>query len=265
MRKGHSFGNQQLIDGLAYDGLTDVYNNIAMGLCAEKTVNDLKIEREVQDDFCIHSYERVLQSQKENRYLNEIIEIELKGKNNSEFFSSDEEVLKYKKEKIPLLKPVFSKNGTITAGNASKINDGGCALILASEQAVKNFNLKPLARVVNYADAEVEPIDFCVAPAKAAQLALKRANMKMNQIEFHEINEAFACTTLANMKLLDLSMDKVNVNGGAVALGHPIGFSGARIVLSLMSVLQQNKGKYGMASICNGGGGGSAVIIENLL
>lgn len=146
--------------------------------------------------------------------------------------------MKYKKEKIPLLKPVFSKNGTITAGNASKINDGGCALILASEKAVKDFNLKPLARVVNYADAEVEPIDFCVAPAKAAQLALKRANMKMNDIQFHEINEAFACTTLANMKLLDLSMEKVNVNGGAVALGHPIGFSGARIVLSLMSVLQ---------------------------
>lgn len=169
------------------------------------------------------------------------------------------------KEKLPLIRPAFSKNGTITAGNASKLNDAGCAVVLMSEEQVKRLGVQPMARIVSYGDAEVEPIDFCIAPSKACQKALDRANLSLQQIDYHEINEAFAVTVLANLKLMDLDVNKVNVNGGAIAMGHPIGMSGARVILSLMNVLQANRGKYGMASLCNGGGGSTAMIIENLM
>jgi acetyl-CoA C-acetyltransferase len=178
--------------------------------------------------------------------------------------TEDEEWKKYNKEKMLQLKPAFSKTGAITAGNASKLNDGGACVIVMAENVAKELGYKPLARIVSFGDAEVAPIDFCVAPAKSAQVALDRAGLKLSQIDFHEINEAFAATVVANLKLLDLPHDRVNVHGGAVAMGHPIGMSGARIIISLMTVLRQNKGKYGMASICNGGGGGTSIIIENL-
>lgn len=255
------YGNGTLVDGLAYDGLTDVYSNVAMGVCAEKTAADLKLTRQVQDDFTVTSYERTLEAIKTGRFSHEIVPVQISEK---ESFGQDEEVLRYQKEKIALLKPAFAKNGTITAANASKINDGASCIILASEEALKKHKLTPLARVVSYADAEVEPVDFCIAPAKSAAKALQRGGLKISNIDFHEINEAFAVTVLANMKLLDIGIEKINVNGGAVALGHPVGMSGSRIVLSLLSVLKQNSGKYGMAGICNGGGGGTSVIIENI-
>eukprot|EP00331_Platyophrya_macrostoma_P034991 CAMPEP_0176445886 /NCGR_PEP_ID=MMETSP0127-20121128/23984_1 /TAXON_ID=938130 /ORGANISM="Platyophrya macrostoma, Strain WH" /LENGTH=406 /DNA_ID=CAMNT_0017831789 /DNA_START=21 /DNA_END=1241 /DNA_ORIENTATION=+ len=260
-RKGHTFGNEQLIDGVAYDGLTDVYNGIAMGLCAEKTSSDLKIERAVQDEFCIASYERTNAAMKDGRFKNEIVPIKISDK---ETVSEDEEPKKFLKEKIPLLKPVFSKTGTITAANASKINDGAATFILMSADKAKEKGLKPLARIVSYADAETDPIDFCIAPTPAIQKALQYAGKKITDIDYFEINEAFAATVLANMKLLDLDHERVNVNGGAVALGHPIGMSGARIVQSLISVLKQKGARFGIASICNGGGGASAMLIENL-
>ncbi|EGR34678.1 hypothetical protein IMG5_004260 [Ichthyophthirius multifiliis] len=260
-RKGILYGNQQLLDGLATDGLSDVYNKCAMGVCAEKTAQDFQISRQLQDDFCISSYERALQAAKQGKFNEEIVPVKL---NDKETFSQDEEPQKFRKEKIPLLKPAFSKTGTITAANSSKINDGACSLVLMSEKKIKELNIKPLAKIISFADAEVDPIDFCIAPTKAAQKALVLAGMKQQQIEFYEFSEAFAVTALCNMKLFDIDPIKINVNGGAVALGHPIGMSGARLVQSLVSVLKQNKGKYGVASICNGGGGASAIIIENL-
>jgi acetyl-CoA C-acetyltransferase len=260
-RSGFSFGNQQLIDGLAFDGLTDVYNNIAMGLCAEKTASDFKIDRATQDEFCFASYERALQSQKDKLYASEIVPFKI---NDKETLEVDEEPLKYKKDKIPGLRPAFSKTGTITAANASKLNDGGAAMLLMSEEQALKLGLKPLGRIIGYADAEIEPIDFCIAPAKACQIALNRAGKKINDVDYHEINEAFAVTALANMKLMDIDHSKINVHGGAVAMGHPIGMSGCRIIMSVLNVLRQKKGKIGMASICNGGGGASAVIVENL-
>lgn len=208
------------MDGLAYDGLTDVFNKIAMGLCAEKTVKDLKLTREEQDEFSIISYERVQEAIKSGKYDDEYIPVPI-GKEQS--LTQDEEIRKYQREKIPMLRAVFSKNGTITAGNASKINDAACALVVCSEEKLKELKLKPLGRIVGFADAEVEPMDFCIAPSKAASKALYRAGMKMHEMDYHEINEAFAATVLANMKLLDLPIEKVNVNGGAIALGHPIG------------------------------------------
>jgi len=261
-RTGHSFGNQQLIDGLAYDGLTCIYNNVAMGLCGEKTATDLGIDRATQDEFAIGSYERTINSIKNGLFKDEITPVVVSEKEGT--VTEDEEPKKFNKEKMLKLKPVFSKTGSITAANASKIDDGAASILLMSEEKAQKLGLKPLARVLSFADYEVDPIDFCIAPAKAVQIALERAGKKITDVDYHEINEAFSVTVLANMKLLDLDYDRVNVNGGAVALGHPIGMSGARIIMSLMSVLKQKKGKLGMASICNGGGGASAVLIENL-
>lgn len=260
-RQGLNFGNQQLIDTLAFDGLTDPYNNCAMGVCGEKTADNLKITREVQDAYAIQSYERALTAAREGRFSAEIVAVTPpKGA----AVSDDEEPKRFNKDKMPSLKPVFNKNGTITAANASKLNDGACAHILMSEDALKRNNVTPVAEIVAFADAEVNPIDFNIAPEKATRAALKRAGLKISDIDYFEYNEAFSVTGLANIRLLDLDPKRVNVNGGAVALGHPIGMSGARIVQSLTSVLIQNKGKYGLASICNGGGGASAIIIRNL-
>jgi len=256
-RKGTPFGNQQLLDGIAYDGLTDAYNNCAMGVCAEKTAEEMGITREIQDAYCINSYEKTIKAIEEGRLESEIMPFDN--------VQRDEEPFKFKPEKIPLLKPVFAKAGTVTAANASKLNDGGAAVIIMSDEAVKRHNVSPMARIVSFADCEVDPMDFNIAPAKAAQLALKRAKLDINQMNAFEFNEAFSVTGVANMKLLDLDPSLVNVNGGAVALGHPIGMSGTRIVMALMTVLRQNGGKYGLAGICNGGGGSSAIVVENLM
>jgi len=256
-RKGTPFGNQQLLDGIAYDGLTDAYNNCAMGVCAEKTAEEMGISRELQDAYCINSYQKTIKAIEDGRLEGEIMPIDK--------CERDEEPFKFKPEKIPLLKPVFAKSGTVTAANASKLNDGGAAVIIMSEEAVKRNNVKPMARIVSFADCEVDPMDFNISPAKAAQLVLKRAKLDINQMDAFEFNEAFSLTGIANMKLLDLDPELVNVNGGAVALGHPIGMSGTRIVMALMTVLRQKGGKYGLAAICNGGGGSSAVIVENMM
>jgi acetyl-CoA C-acetyltransferase len=261
-RTGQAFGNQQLLDGLAYDGLTDIYNNVAMGLCAEKTATDFKIDRATNDEFAIGSYERAINSIKNGTWRDQIAPVVISEKEGS--ITEDEEPKKFNKEKMLKLKPVFSKTGTITAANASKINDGGAAILLMSEEKASKLGLKPLARILSFADYEVDPMDFCIAPAKACQIALERAGKKSTDVDYHEINEAFATTVLANMKLLDLEYDRVNIHGGAVALGHPIGVSGARIIMSLMTALKEKKGKLGMASICNGGGGATAILIENL-
>ncbi|KRX09839.1 Thiolase-like protein [Pseudocohnilembus persalinus] len=261
-RKGHGFGNQTLVDGLATDGLTDVYNNIAMGLCAEKTSTDLGLDRQIQDDFAISSYERTLESIKTGRFKWEIEPVTISEKEG--VLAEDEEPKRFQKDKMLKLRPAFSKTGVVTAANASKINDGACSIILMSEQKVKELGVTPLARIVSYADSEVDPIDFCIAPAKSGQRALERAGMKVSQIDYHEVNEAFSATALANIKLLDLDIDRVNIYGGAVALGHPIGMSGSRIVLNLVNILKNQRAKYGMAGICNGGGGATSIIIENL-
>jgi acetyl-CoA C-acetyltransferase len=259
-RSGLGFGNQHLVDSLATDGLTDPYNNCAMGVCGERTADSMKISREVQDAYAIQSYERALASSKAGKFADEITPV-TPAKGNP--VTEDEEPKKFNREKMPSLKPVFSKTGTITAANASKLNDGACSVFLMSEEGMKRANItEPLAEIVAYADAEVNPLDFNIAPEKAARLALQRAGLKATDIDFWEFNEAFSVTGLANMKLLDLDQKKVNVNGGAVAMGHPIGMSGARITLHLAHVLRQNKGKYGLASICNGGGGASAIILK---
>lgn len=235
-----------------------------MGACTEKICSEMGITREAQDAYAIASYERARAAQSAGHYDFEITEVLLKTKKGDVAIKTDEECLKFMPEKFPTLKPAFSKTGTITATNASKINDGACAFVIMSEAAAKARNLQPLARIVAYEDAGVAPIDFGIAPALAAQKMLKRTGLTMQDIEYHEINEAFSAVPLANMQLLDLDHSKVNVHGGAVALGHPLGMSGARIILSLINVLRQKNGTLGMASICNGGGGASAIIIERM-
>lgn len=236
-----------------------------MGLCAEKTANDFKITRENQDDFCKASYQRAIAANKNGIFREEITPVIIKSKTGEEEVNEDEEPKKYNEAKISQLSPAFSKTGTITAANASKINDGAASIILMSEEKVKALGVKPLARIVAYADAEIEPIDFSIAPNYSTKNVLKRAGLNINNIDFFEFNEAFSVVILANQKLLDINPEKVNVHGGAVALGHPIGVSGARIVQSLISAFRTRGGKYGLAAICNGGGGSTAMIIENLL
>lgn len=235
-----------------------------MGSCVEKVNGDMGITREAQDEYAIESYQRARAAQEQGILDWEIVEITQKNKKGETTFSRDEECQKFLPDKFPSLRPAFAKNGTITAANASKINDGAASLILMSEEAAKSRGIKPLARIVAYDDAAVAPIDFAIAPAKACDKLLKRTGISMSDIDYHEVNEAFSAVALANMKLLDLDPSKVNVHGGAVALGHPIGASGARILISLMNVLRQKDATLGMASICNGGGGASAVILERI-
>lgn len=260
-RTGNPFGHAKLIDAVALDGLTDAYDNCAMGVCAEKTAKDFGITRELQDAYAITSYERALDAAESGRFASEIVGVTAPRKGE---VTVDEEPTKFRRDKIPELRPVFAKDGTVTAANASKLNDGACTLLLMSEEAVKKHGVTPLAEVVSWGDAEVHPMDFNICPADAAKVALKKAGMKINDVDFFEFNEAFSVTGLANMKILDLDPSTVNVNGGAVALGHPIGMSGARIVLSLLSVLNQNNGEVGLASICNGGGGSSSLIVKRV-
>lgn len=264
LRKPTAYGEHSMLDAIKADCLTDVYNNILMGTCVEKVCSEMGITREAQDEYAIESYNRARAAQEAGIFDWECVEIVMQDRKGEKKVSRDEECTKFMPDKFPGLKPAFAKNGTITAANASKINDGGAALVLMSEDEARERGLKPLARIVAYDDAAVAPIDFAIAPAKAAEKMLKRAGMTMNDIEYHEVNEAFSAVALANMKLLDLDPSRVNVHGGAVALGHPVGVSGTRILISLINVLRTKNATMGMASICNGGGGASAVILERM-
>ncbi len=264
-RNGYRLGHGQITDGLVKDGLWDVYNDYHMGSAAELCAETCNISREDQDNFAIQSYKRAQQAQSDGKFKAEIVAVEIKDrKGEITLFANDEEPAAVKFDKIPALKPVFKKDGTVTAANASTLNDGAAALVLMSAEKAKELGLTPLAKILAYADAQQAPEWFTTAPSKAIPLALQRANITKEQVDYFEINEAFSVVSLANNQALDLNGDKVNVNGGAVAIGHPLGASGARIVVTLLSVLSQNNGKIGVAGICNGGGGASAIVIENL-
>jgi acetyl-CoA C-acetyltransferase len=264
-RNGYRLGNGVVIDGLVKDGLTDVYHNNHMGNSAELCAKELNISRKEQDDFAIQSYKRSQASWAAGKFNEEIVGVEVPQKKGDPIIvKEDEEYKQVKFDKIPELRPVFQKDGTVTAANASTLNDGAAALVLMNKEKMEKLGLKPIAKVVAYADAEQAPEWFTTAPSKAIPLAVEKAGLKLTDIDFFEINEAFSVVSCANNKLLNLDPEKVNVNGGAVSLGHPLGASGARIIVTLIHVLKQNNGKYGVAGICNGGGGASAVVIENL-
>ncbi|MEM7513753.1 MAG: acetyl-CoA C-acyltransferase [Bacteroidota bacterium] len=264
-RYGYGYGNGEIVDGLAKDGLIDVYNEYAMGVCADNTATKYGISREEQDAFAITSYKRSASATESGKFSGEIIPIEVpQRKGDPVLVNEDEEFKRVKFEKIPALRPAFTKDGTVTAANASTINDGASSLILASEEAVKKYNLKPVARIVSFADAAHEPEWFTTAPTKAAPKALDRAGLSLNDIDYFEVNEAFSVVTMAFNRVMEVDPEKVNIHGGAVSLGHPLGASGARIVTTLNGVLQQNEAKYGLAAICNGGGGASAMILEKM-
>jgi acetyl-CoA C-acetyltransferase len=264
-RNGYRLGNGQLTDGLIKDGLWDVYNDYHMGSAAELCATDCQISREAQDEYAINSYKRAQAAQGEGKFAEEITPVQIQDKKgNNTIVNRDEEPSLVIFNKIASLKPVFKKDGTVTAANASTLNDGAAALVLMSKEKAEQMGIKPLAKIIAYADAQQAPEWFTTAPSKAIPLALRRANLDLAAIDYFEINEAFSVVALANNHALNLNPEKVNVNGGAVALGHPLGASGARIIVTLIHVLQQNKGKYGVAGICNGGGGASAMVIENL-
>jgi acetyl-CoA C-acetyltransferase len=264
-RNGYRLGHGQITDGLVKDGLWDVYNDYHMGSAAELCAETCNITREDQDNFAIESYKRAQAAQSAGKFANEIAPVEIKDrKGNITLFDTDEEPNTVKFDKIAGLKPVFKKDGTVTAANASTLNDGAAALVLMSAEKAKELGIKPMAKILAYADAQQAPEWFTTAPSKAIPLALSKANLTSSDVDFFEINEAFAVVSLANNQKLNLAENKVNVNGGAVAIGHPLGASGARIVVTLLSVLAQNNGKIGVAGICNGGGGASAIVVENL-
>ena len=262
-RTGQKLGDIKALDGLVKDGLTDVYNKKHMGLCAETCAKEMNFSREEQDNFAIESYKRSAKSWQEKRFNDEIVNVEVpQRKGDNLIINEDEEYKKVILEKIPNLRPVFEKEGTITAANASTINDGASALILMSKEKANELNLKPLAKIISYADSAHEPEWFTTAPSSAVEKAIKKANINKSDVDYYELNEAFSVVGLANMKLLEIENKKVNVNGGAVSLGHPLGSSGSRIVVTLINVLKQNNGSIGVAGICNGGGGASAIVIE---
>ena len=264
-RSGQKLGDMILIDGLVKDGLTDVYNKTHMGLCAETCAEEMNFSREEQDDFAIESYKKSANSWANNLFSNEVISVTIpQRKGDDLIISEDEEYKKVLLEKIPNLRPVFKKEGTITAANASTINDGASALILMSKEKADELKLKILAKIKSYSDAAQEPEWFTTAPAKALPIALKKASLNIDEIDLFELNEAFSVVGLANIDKLKIKSEKVNINGGAVSLGHPLGSSGSRIVVTLIHALKQNNSKYGAAAICNGGGGASAMIIENI-
>lgn len=258
-------GDVKMIDGMVKDGLTDVYNKVHMGNCAEICAREKEISREEQDAFAIESYTRAAAAWADGRYADEVINVGVpQRKGDPIIVSKDEEYTSVNLDKIPALRPVFDPNGTVTAANASTLNDGASALILASEEAVEKYGLKPLARIVSYADAAQSPEWFTTAPSIAIPKALAKAGMQVSDVDYWELNQAFSVVGLANIKELGLDPAKVDVNGGAVALGHPLGSSGSRIIVTLINVLKQNGGRYGGAGICNGGGGASAMVIENI-
>ncbi len=262
-RTGQKLGDMKLIDGLVKDGLTDVYGRVHMGVCAETCAKDMEFSREEQDAFAIESYNRSSQSWKDEKFADEIVPVEVpQRRGDALIISEDEEYKNVRMEKIPALRPVFDKEGTITAANASTLNDGASALVLMSAKKAAELNITPLAKIRSYADAAQEPEWFTTAPAKALPIALGKAGLSTSDVDYYELNEAFSVVGLANMKILDLDASTVNVNGGAVSLGHPLGSSGSRIIVTLINVLKQNNGKIGAAGICNGGGGASAIVIE---
>jgi len=264
-RYGYGYGNGEVVDGLLRDGLTDAYDHCAMGVCGDRTAAQREITREQQDEYAIRSYQRSAEANEKGYLKEEIVAVEVpQRKGGPLLVSEDEEFKKVNFEKIPTLRPVFSPEGTVTAANASTINDGGVAMILASGRKVRELDLKPIARVVAYADAEQEPVWFTTTPIAATRKVLKKAGLQLSDIDYFEVNEAFSVVVLAYMKELGLSPEQVNLFGGAVSLGHPLGVSGARIMGTLINVLHQKQGRYGLAAICNGGGGASAVILERM-
>ena len=264
-RFGYKYGHGQLIDGLMHDGLWEVYHEFPMGNCADNTAKEMNISREAQDEYAIQSYKRSAAAWEAGKFEGEIIPVEIpQRKGDPKIFAEDEEFKNVNFEKIPSLRPVFSKDGTVTAANASTINDGASCIILVSEKKLKELNLKPLAKIRGFADAAQEPIWFTTSPSLAIPKAIKNAGIEASDVDFYEINEAFSAVALANNEKLGLDHDKVNVNGGAVALGHPLGASGARIITTLNSVLHQQNAKIGVAGICNGGGGASAIVLESM-
>ena len=264
-RGGYKYGNFTAVDGLAHHGLRDVYNEYMMGSAADNTAKVHGITREEQDEFAINSYKTSAASWEAGKFKDEIVPVEIpQRRGDAIIMDEDEEYKNVRFDKIPSLRPVFEKDGTVTAANASTINDGAACIILASEDKVKELGLTPIAEVVSFADAAHEPEFFTTAPAKAIPIALERAGCNIADVDAFELNEAFSVVGIVNTKILDIDAAKVNVNGGAVALGHPLGASGARILVTLINVLKQNGGTIGAAGICNGGGGASAMIIRNI-
>ena len=265
LRNGVKFGPSTMVDGMQKDGLTDAYDNNAMGVSADLCATEYGLTREMQDNYAIQSYERSAAASNSGKFDNEIVPVAVpQRRGDAIIVAKDEEFTNVKLDKIPTLSPVFTKDGTVTAANASTINDGAAALIIMSEEKALSLNLKPLAYIRGYADAEQEPKWFTTTPAKALPIALKKAGLELKDVDYFEFNEAFAAVGLANAQILGLDNDKVNVNGGAISLGHPLGCSGARIVVTLLNVLEQNNAKIGAAAICNGGGGASAIVIERI-
>ncbi len=264
-RWGNKYGNITMIDGLAKDGLTDVYNDYPMGNAAELCASECNITREAQDNFAIESYKRSQASVEGGKFENEIVPVEVpQRKGDPIVFAKDEEPFNVKFEKIPALRSAFQKDGSVTAANASTMNDGAAALVLVSKEKAEALGLKPIAKIKSYADAAQAPEWFTTSPALAVPKAVEKAGLKMDDISYYELNEAFSVVGLANMEKMNLKPEQVNVNGGAVSLGHPLGCSGARILVTLINVLHQNNAQYGAAGICNGGGGASAVVIEKM-
>ena len=262
IRTGIKLGDGKLIDGMVKDGLWDVYNNYHMGSAAELCASEKKISREEQDKFAVQSYERSAAATEAGKFKDEIVPVEIKTRRGDIIVDVDEEFSNVKFEKIPSLRPVFQKDGTVTAANASTINDGAAAIILMSKEKVEELGVKPIAKFIGYGDAAHEPEWFTTAPAKAIPKAIKKAGLTTDDIDYYEINEAFSVVALAAINELKLDQNKVNVNGGGVSLGHPLGASGTRIIVTLLNVLKQNNAKYGVAGLCNGGGGASAVVVE---
>ncbi|MBA4309015.1 MAG: acetyl-CoA C-acyltransferase [Chlorobiaceae bacterium] len=261
-RQGFRLGNSTILDSILTDGLTDAFNQIHMGVCAEKCAKDFNFTREELDEYAVQSYQRALTAQKENKFKDEIADVKIKSKTGETIFNKDEEPEKVNFEKVPSLKPAFDKNGVVTAANASKINDGASALLIMTEEKAKELGLKPLVEIVAQSSAAKNPMEFTTAPADAIKKVLQRANLGITDIDIFEINEAFAVVSLAVNKILGLSTTNVNVNGGAIALGHPIGASGARVLTTLIHEMIKRNSKYGLAALCIGGGEASALIVK---
>ena len=264
-RTGYKYGHGELLDGLQYDGLTDAYNHCAMGVCADNTAKEMNISRQDQDTYAVSSYKRSASSWASGKFKEEVVPVEITDrKGNTTLFSEDEEYKNVNFDKVPTLKPAFTKDGTVTAANASTLNDGASAILLVSKEKAQQLGLKPIAKIRGFADAAQDPMWFTTTPSLAIPKALKNAGVDKKDVGFFEINEAFSAVAIANNIKLGIDPDKVNVNGGAVALGHPLGASGSRIITTLINVLKQNNSVIGVAGICNGGGGASAIVIENV-
>lgn len=264
-RTGYKYGHGELLDGLQYDGLTDIYHHCAMGVCADNTAKEMNISRQDQDNYAIGSYKRSADAWASGKFKEEIVPVEIVDrKGNTSLFSEDEEYKNVNFDKIPSLKPTFTKDGTVTAANASTLNDGASALVLVSKEKAQQLGVKPIAKILGFADAAQDPMWFTTTPSLAIPKAMKQAGVDKKDVGYYEINEAFAAVALANNIKLELDSDHVNVNGGAVALGHPLGSSGSRIITTLINVLHQKNSTIGVAGICNGGGGASAIVIEKL-